>query len=119
MDKRKKLVALLAGIMAAIMLLTIVLSLLGSTVNAASSSELKEQLDDLRAEYAQGQSKLDALEKQSDDLEYSIMAYGVAEFMDCNGLDSVALRKELINRDSFWISYCYVAAWKDAYGKRD
>lgn len=64
MNKRKKLVALLAGIMAAIMLLTIVLSLLGSTVNAASSSELKEQLDDLRAEYAQGQSKLDALEKQ-------------------------------------------------------
>ena len=73
----------------------------------------------LAAERMSYSCALDALEKQSDDLEYSIMAYGVAEFMDCNSLDSVALRKELINRDSFWISYCYVAAWKDAYGKRD
>ena len=64
MDKRKKLVALLAAIMAGIMLLSIVLGLLSSTANAASSSELKEQLDDLRAEYADGEAKLEALEKQ-------------------------------------------------------
>ena len=70
MDKRKKLVALLAAIMAGIMLLSIVLGLLSSTANAASSSELKEQLDDLRAEYADGEAKLEALEQQlSDHLE--------------------------------------------------
>jgi len=62
---------------------------------------------------------LEALGKQTDDLEYSIMAYGVAEFLDHNGMDSSALRKKLIARDSFWISYCYIAAWKDAHGKRD
>ena len=67
MDKRKKLVALLAAIMAGIMLLSIVLGLLSSTANAASSSELKEQLDDLRAEYADGEAKLEALEKQLSD----------------------------------------------------
>jgi len=62
---------------------------------------------------------LEALGKQTDDLEYSIMAYGVAEFLDHNGMDSSALRENLIERDSFWISYCYIAAWKDAHGKRD
>ena len=59
------------------------------------------------------------LEKEKDDLEFSIMAYGVAEFMEHNGMDATELRKKILTRDSFWISYCYVAAWKDAYGKRE
>jgi len=59
------------------------------------------------------------LQNQPDDLEYSIMAYGVAEFMEHNGMDAAALRKKLLARDGFWISYCYVAAWKDAHGKRE
>lgn len=62
---------------------------------------------------------LDALRKQPDDLEYSIMAYGVAEFMTHNGMNSDMLRKELLDRDSFWISYCFIAAWNDDHGKRD
>ena len=62
---------------------------------------------------------LHALQNQPDDLEYSIMAYGVAEFLAHNGMDSAELRERILTRDSFWISYCYVAAWKDAYGKRE
>jgi tetratricopeptide (TPR) repeat protein len=73
----------------------------------------------LAAERISHVQALEALEKQTDDLEYSIMTYGVAEFLDRNGMDSSALRETLIERDSFWISYCYIAAWKDAHRKRD
>ena len=74
---------------------------------------------DLAAERISVPQALNALRNQPDDLEYSIMAYGVAEFMEHNGMDSAQLREMLLARDSFWISYCYVAAWKDAYGKRE
>lgn len=68
---------------------------------------------ELAAEKISLMKVLDELEAQQDDLEYSIMAYGAAEFMDINGLDSGALRQSILARDSFWISFCYIAAWND------
>ena len=50
MNKRKKLVQILAGIMAAIMVLTLVLSLIPAKVSAASSSEIRKQLNKLKEE---------------------------------------------------------------------
>ena len=50
MNNRKKLVQILAGIMAAIMVLTLVLSLIPAKVSAASSSEIRNQLNKLKEE---------------------------------------------------------------------
>lgn len=50
MNNRKKLVQILAGVMAAIMVLTLVLSLIPAKVSAASSSEIRQQLNKLKEE---------------------------------------------------------------------
>ena len=60
----KKLVQILAAVMAGIMLLALLLSLLVSTVHAASSSEIKEQIDQLQEEYDKQQEELKKLENQ-------------------------------------------------------
>ena len=48
MNKRKKWVSILAGVMAAIMLLSLILSLIPTRVHAASSSEIKKQIAALK-----------------------------------------------------------------------
>ena len=53
MNNRKKLVQILAGIMAAIMVLSLILSLIPTKVSAASSSEIRKQLDKLKTEKSQ------------------------------------------------------------------
>lgn len=58
------------------------------------------------------------LDQEQDDLEFSIMAYGVSEFMKHNALATQQLTQTLLRRDSFWISYCYIAAWNDTFGKK-
>ena len=50
MDKRKRRVRILAGIMAAIMLLSLILSLIPTKAGAASSSEIKKQISALKEE---------------------------------------------------------------------
>ena len=50
MKNRKKMVSVLAGIMAAIMLLTLILGLLPTRARAASSSEIKKQIAQLKEE---------------------------------------------------------------------
>lgn len=50
MNKRKRMVSVLAGIMAAIMLLTLILGLIPVPANAASSSEIRKQINSLKAE---------------------------------------------------------------------
>lgn len=62
MDNKRKFVALLAAVMAAVMVLSLLLSLFASTAGAVSSSEIQDQIDDLKSEYAEGQAKLDELE---------------------------------------------------------
>ena len=50
MNKRKRLVSVLAGVMAAVMLLTLVLGLIPTKVSAASSKEIRKQLNQLKEE---------------------------------------------------------------------
>ena len=50
MDKRKRRVRILAGIMAAILLLSLILSLIPTKAGAASSSEIKKQISALKDE---------------------------------------------------------------------
>ena len=50
MKNRKKLVSILAGVMAAIMLLSLLLSLIPARAFAASSSEIRKQINHLKEE---------------------------------------------------------------------
>ena len=47
MKNRKKLVSILAGVMAAVLVLTLILSLLPTRAYAASSSEIRKQINGL------------------------------------------------------------------------
>ena len=51
MKNRKRFVSVLAGVMAAIMLLSLILSLIPTRVSAASSSEIKKQIAQLKETY--------------------------------------------------------------------
>ena len=50
MKNRKRLVSILAGIMAAVMLLTLIIGLLRTRASAASSSEIRKQINELKAQ---------------------------------------------------------------------
>ena len=64
MKNRKKLVSILAGIMAGIMLLTLILSLIPTRAYAASSSEIKKQIDSLKDQKTELQSQIKDLKAQ-------------------------------------------------------
>ena len=64
MKNRKKMVSLLAGIMAAIMVLTLVLSLLPTRAYAASSSEIRKQINQLKDQKTELKSQIEDLKKQ-------------------------------------------------------
>lgn len=55
------------------------------------------------------------LEQETDDLEYSICAYGVAKMLLHREKKEEAniLLQSIVRRDSFWICYAYLAAWND------
>lgn len=54
---------------------------------------------------------------ETDDLEYGIMAYGIAACLSALGRDAEArtILNQLLERDGFWISYAYLAAWNDTH----
>ncbi len=64
MKKRKLLISILAGFLAALLLLGLLAGLMPSPANAASSSEIKEQIEALEAQGDQIQSKIDELNQQ-------------------------------------------------------
>lgn len=64
MKNRKKIVSLLAGIMAAVMVLTLVLSLLPTRAYAASSSEIRKQINQLKDQKSELKSQIEDLKKQ-------------------------------------------------------
>ena len=63
---RKKLVSIFAGVMAAIMLLSLLFSIIPA-VSAASSAELKQELNDLKAERQEIKDQISDLEGQIDE----------------------------------------------------
>ena len=55
------------------------------------------------------------LQQEKSDLEYSMLAYGSAQWLRVLGKEEAADRlfRSILPRDSFWISYAYIAAWND------
>ena len=72
MNNRKRLVSILAGVMAAVMLLTLVLSLLPTKASAASSSEIRKQINALKEEKKQLQGKIEEVQEQYEENENEI-----------------------------------------------
>ncbi|MDD6199914.1 MAG: peptidoglycan DD-metalloendopeptidase family protein [Firmicutes bacterium] len=67
MKNKKFWVSLIAGIMAGLMLLTLLLSLLPTKANAASSSEIKSQIEELEEKQQELENKIEALQGQQSD----------------------------------------------------
>ena len=61
MKNRKKLVSILAGVMAAVLVLTLILSLLPTRAYAASSSEIRKQLTGLQVQRPEMRSRMSEL----------------------------------------------------------
>lgn len=57
------------------------------------------------------------LRQENSDLEYSMLAYGSSLWLRSSGEEEAAdrLLRSILPRDSFWISYAYIAAWNDSY----
>ena len=72
MKNRKRFVSIMAGIMAAIMLLSLILSLLPTRVSAASSSEIRKQINHLKEEKAEIQEKIKEVQAQYEENENEI-----------------------------------------------
>ena len=55
------------------------------------------------------------LDIEREDLEFSMMAYGVAAYCEHIGERETAqvLYREILERESFWISFGFLAAWND------
>ena len=72
MKKRKQWVSIMAGIMAAIMLLSLILSLIPTNVSAASSSEIKKQIAELKSQKKELESQMKDVQNQYEENEDEI-----------------------------------------------
>ena len=72
MKNRKQVVSVLAGIMAAVMLLTLLLSLLPTRASAASSSEIRKQINALKEEKKALKGKIEEVQAQYKENENEI-----------------------------------------------
>lgn len=72
MKNRKRLVSILAGIMAAIMLLTLILGLIPTQVRAASSSEIKKQIAELKNQKKELENQMKEVRQQTEENENEI-----------------------------------------------
>lgn len=64
MKNRKRFVSILAGLMAALMILTLILSLLPTRASAASSSEIRKQINELKNQKKEIQTQIEDLKDQ-------------------------------------------------------
>lgn len=72
MKNRKRFVSIMAGIMAAIMLLSLILSLLPTRAHAASSSEIRKQINHLKEEKEEIKAKIKEVQAQYEENENEI-----------------------------------------------
>ena len=72
MKNRKRMVSILAGMMAFIMLLTLVLGLLPTPASAASSSEIRKQINQLKKEKEEIKDKIEEVQDQYEENENEI-----------------------------------------------
>ena len=85
MKNRKTLVKMLAFVMAAIMLLTLVLSLIPTRASAASSSEIRKQINSLRDQKTELQNQIKDLQSQYKENE--------------NEIENIVARKNVIDQE--------------------
>ena len=64
MRNRKRFVSIMAGIMAALMLLTLILGLLPTNASAASSSEIRKQINELKKDKKEIEEKIEEVKAQ-------------------------------------------------------
>ena len=72
MKNRKRMVSLLAGVMAFIMLLTLILGLIPTPAHAASSSEIRKQINQLKEEKKEIKDKIKEVQEQYEENEDEI-----------------------------------------------
>ncbi len=72
MKNRKRMVSFLAGLMAAIMLLSLIIGLLPSRASAASSSEIRKQINKLKEEKEAIKDKIKEVQEQYEENENEI-----------------------------------------------
>ena len=72
MKNRKRIVSIMAGIMAAIMLLSLLLSLIPVPASAASSSEIRKQINQLKKEKEEIKDKIAEVQEQYEENENEI-----------------------------------------------
>ena len=72
MKNRKRMVSILAGVMAFVMLLTLILGLLPTPAGAASSSEIRKQINQLKEEKAEIKDKIEEVQEQYEENENEI-----------------------------------------------
>jgi len=72
MKNRKRMVSILAGVMAFVMLLTLILGLLPTPVSAASSSEIRKQINQLKKEKEEIKDKITEVQEQYEENEDEI-----------------------------------------------
>ena len=72
MRNRKRFVSIMAGVMAALMLLTLILGLLPTNASAASSSEIRKQINALKEDKAEIEKKIEEVKEQYQENEDEI-----------------------------------------------
>ena len=72
MKNRKRLVSILAGFMAAVLVLSLILSLLPTRADASVSSEIRAQINDLKSQRTAIQSQIDEIKSQYEENENEI-----------------------------------------------
>ena len=73
MDKRKRMVQILAGIMAAVMLLTLILGLIPTKASALSSKEIKKQINALKEQDKELEKQIEDVQAQYEENEDEIL----------------------------------------------
>ena len=72
MKKRKQWISIMAGILAAVMLLSLILSLIPTNVSAASSSEIKKQIAELKSQREEVKNQMADVQNQVEENEDEI-----------------------------------------------
>lgn len=112
MNKRRLLVSIMAGFLACLMVLMLVLSALPMRANAKSSSEIRQEIDDLLAQQEQIQAKQDELHTQID--QNASDTKDIIEQKNAIDQQVQAIREKVENNNALIQSYNDLIAEKQA-----
>ncbi len=112
MNKRRLLVSIMAGFLACLMVLMLVLSALPMRANAKSSSEIRQEIDDLLAQQEQIQAKQDELQTQID--QNASDTKDIIEQKNAIDQQVQAIREKVENNNALIQSYNDLIAEKQA-----